>query len=277
MVNIPDDKKPLEKETPDEKPIEYSYDDVHKPTTEEIAENKEVPEEKPEKPEVKPEVKEEKPVVPEVKEEKPEDKIEADKLAEEISAKVAEKLIPQDEKTPQDKYDAFFDKIQKEKGRDPNWKELSQFNEDQAVATVLAKQKEETEARQAEEANIKKANEEFTKRFNSQIDEELDELYKSDNLTAIVDPNNPSDQGVMERKALFQAMLDTNAKRAAEGKDSILSISRIFHGYYTKPNAQPAGEEAPVSMGKGTPSDEGGEELDYAKDVHRPWSLFGKR
>jgi hypothetical protein len=74
-------------------------------------------------------------------------------------------------------------------------------------------------------------------------------------------------------------MLDTNAKRAVEGKDSILSIARIFYGgYYTKPNAQPAGESAPISMGKGTPaSGEEEQELDYNKDVKRPWSFFRKQ
>jgi hypothetical protein len=73
-------------------------------------------------------------------------------------------------------------------------------------------------------------------------------------------------------------MLETNQKRVAEGKDPITSVARIFYGgYYQKPNAQPAGEEAPISMGRGTPSSNEGEEtLDYIKDVRRPWSYFKK-
>lgn len=276
MDTIPLDPKPPEEKTP-----EYSYDDLHKEPIKNIAENKELPEEKPpepteeEKTKAEAEAKEKADLEAKAKEKEEEVAVKPEELAEDIGKRIAEKLAPE-KKVSKDKYDEFFDKVFAEKGREPNWKELSEFLENQAIERVASKQKEEAEARKKTEEDIKKANEEFTKRFNSQIDEELEELYKSGNLTAIKDPNNPSDQGVIERKALFQAMLDTNAKRVAESKDTILSLVRIFYGgYYTKPTAQPAGSEAPISMGKGTPaSSEGEQEINYVKDVRRPWSFF---
>lgn len=249
----------------------YTYDELHKDDIKDIA--TETPKE-----EVKEEVKEEpkEEVKPEVKEEvKP---VEPDKLAEEISTKVAEKLSPQEEKTEQDKYDEFFAKINKEKGRDPNWKELSKFNEEQAIIAIEKKQQEAQ--RIAEEARQQKAkaDEEYTKRFNAQIDEELDELYRQNKLSPIKDKSNPNDQGVIERKALFQAMLETNNKRVSEGKEPILSVTRIFNGYYTKPNAQPAGEDAPISLGKGAPSgNDEDEEIDYVKDIRNGFKGFFRR
>lgn len=256
-------------EVPEEKAPEYSYKEVHEEPIKEIAENEEIPEVKPE---VKPE---EKPVEPPKEEEV---EIKPEELVEEISTKVAEKLTPKEEKEVKDKYSEFFEKIKEEKGRDPNWIELSKFLEEQAVLRIEEKQKEAQKAQEKQREEEKKVNEAFTQRFNKQIDEELEELYKSGNLTPIKDKNNPNDQGVIERKALFQAMLDTNAQRAAEGKDTILSVARIFYGgYYTKPNAQPAGSEAPVSMGHGTPSSgEEEQEVDYLKDVKMPWSFFRK-
>ena len=260
--------------TPEETPT-YSNEDLHKESVEEIAKNTEIPEVTPE---VTPTVTPETPVTPTPPEEE-EIEIEPEQMIEEITNKVVEKMTPAEKEVAKNKYSEFFDKVKAEKGRDPNWIEVSQFLEDQAVERIKLEQKasEEAQVKAKEEEN--KATEAFTKRFNSQVDEELEELYKSGNLTAIKDAKNPNDQGVVERKALFQAMLDTNAKRANEGKDAILSIARIFYGgYYTKPSAKVAGEEAPISMGKGTPG--GGEdeqEIDYNKDIKKPWSFFQKK
>ncbi len=284
-IPTPPEQKPVEPkaEPPVEKTPTYSYDEVHKEPIKEIAENKELPKEKPPEP-----TEEEKAKEAEAKakadaeakakaeaeaKEKEEEAVAPEALAEDISKKIAEKLAPK-EKIEKDKYTEFFEKAKKEKGRDPNWIELSQFLEEQAVARVEKKQEEAKKVADKQKEEQDKANEEYTKRFNAQVNEELEELYKSGQLTEIKDKNSPSDQGVIERKALFQAMLDTNAKRTVEGKDQILSISRIFHNYYTKPSAQPAGENAPISMGKGTPAGEGEQELDYIKDIKKPWSFF---
>ena len=280
----PPEEKPVE--TPVEPPVEekepeYAYKDVHEKPVEEIAKNKEVPEVIPEpteeeKAKIAAEEKAKADEEAAKKAEEEEKAVAPEELAEDISQRIAEKLSPKEEEVAKDKYTEFFEKVKADKGRDPNWIELSQFLEEQAVLRVEQKQEEAKKEQEKQKEEETKATEAFTKRFNSQVDEELEELYKSRNLTPIKDSKNPSDQGVIERKALFQAMLDTNQKRAAEGKDAILSIARIFYGgYYTKPNAQPAGSEAPVSMGSGTPSSgENEQELDYNKDVKKPWSFF---
>jgi hypothetical protein len=262
----------------------FTNEEIKKQSFEEIAKNTEVPEVKvepteEEKAKVAAEAKAKADAEAAKKAEEEEQAVEPAELAEDISKRIAEKLSPREATVQKSKYDEFFEKTKAEKGREPNWIELSEFLEEQAVLRMEAKQKEvqETQAKQKEEEA--KVNEAFTKRLNSQIDEELEELYKSGGLSPIKDKNNPSDQGVLERRALFQAMLDTNAKRVAEGKDAITSVARIFHGgYYTKPSAKPAGEDAPISMGKGTPS--GGEEeqeVDYKEIHNKGWNLFGRK
>lgn len=268
-------------ETPvEEKPPEFANEDLKKQSFEEIAKNKEVPEVEPteeEKTKIAADEKAKADAEAAKKAEEEEKEIEPEELAEEISTKVAEKLTPKEEKEVKSKYDEFFEKVQADKGREPNWKELSEFLEEQAVLKVEQKQKVAKEAEDKRKEEENKATEAFTARFNKQLDEEIEELYKNGNLTPIKDKTNPNDQGVIERKALFQAMLDTNQKRATEGLDTILSISRIFYGgYYKKPNVQPPGAEAPVSMGQGTPAGEGEQELDYNKDIKKPWSWFKK-
>jgi hypothetical protein len=280
-TKVPPDNKPEEKEPT------YSYKDVHETPPKEIAANQEIPEEKPpetDEQKAEREAKEKADAEAKAKEEAKKEEVEIapEQMAEEIAAKAAEKLAEKQakkkEKTAKDKYTEFFEKTKKEKGREPTYIEYGKFLEEEAVKTIEAKQEKVEKDKQAEIEGQKKIDEEMAKRMNAQIDEELDELYKSGSLTPIKDPKNPSDQGIIERKALFQAMLDTNQQRATEGKPPILSVQRIFYGgYYTKPSAQPAGENAPVSMGQGTPANQGEEqEVDYVKDVHKPWNVFKK-
>jgi hypothetical protein len=147
-VNPPNSPNPPEV-TP-EKPPEYSYNDLHKEPIKDIADNKVVPEVKPAEPTAEEKAKIEADNKAKAEAEAKEEEIDIDKLSEDVAAKaaekVAEKLAPKEE-VAKDKYDEFFDKVQKEKGREPNWKELSQFLEDQAVVAIEGKQEE---ARKAE-------------------------------------------------------------------------------------------------------------------------------
>lgn len=279
MTKIQDDSPTTEapvEETPD-----YSYEEVHNKSAEEIVADK---------PEVAPEATEtpETPETPEVPEEKVEEPqepaIDPKQMVEDISNQVMEKLRASDEsknkvqEDVKDEYEKFAEKIQRETGRPPTWKEALEFVKESAVTEIKAEQEAE-QKRVAEQAeNDRKATEQIAKKLNAGIDEELEELYKRNELSPIKDKTNPSDQGVVERKALFQKMLDVNQERQAQGKDPILSVQRIFYGYYQKPSAQPAGEDAPVSMGKGSATaGEQTEELDYIKDVHsKDWNNFRK-
>ena len=227
---------------PDEK--EYSYNDLHKETTETIASNTELPKEPDKK------------VVEPVKEEKPAEKTEeldTNKLVEDVANKVVEKIAPPDEKKTEDQeYIDWANKFKEDEGKEPTWTDVAKHLKEEAIKAI--DEREALKAKQTEET--KKIADENEKRsietFNKIVDEDLEDLYTNKKLTPIADKNNPSDQGVVERKALFQKMLDVNTQRATEGKRPIYSIKEIFYEHYTKPNAQPAGVDAPISMGKGT-------------------------
>jgi hypothetical protein len=69
-----------------------------------------------------------------------------------------------------------------------------------------------------------------------------------------------------ERKELFKTMLDVNTERQKEGKAPIYSIKEVFYEHYKK-DKQPAGADAPISMGKGVnPPEE--KDINYA-EVHK--------
>jgi hypothetical protein len=264
---------------PEEKPAEYSYDELHKEEVKDIASNTEVPEEKsPEKP-----VEEKKSEVPE----KPEEVIDTSKLAEEVADKVVEKTKPPEEKpiekTEEEKYKEWANDFKTKEGKDPTWTDVATHLKEDAIKAIDDREAEKVrvaeETKKVAEENDKK----LTDNFNKIVDEDLDDLYKSNKLTPIKDKANPSDQGILERKALFNTMLEVNTERAKEGKRPIYSIKEIYYEHYTKPNAQPAGENAPISVGKGAPSSgEEEQELDYNKDVkNTTWgnlrAVFGKK
>ena len=76
-------------------------------------------------------------------------------------------------------------------------------------------------------------------------------------IPKIKDPNDPEDVGVKARIDLFKTMKEVNEDRVKNGKEPIISVNRIFNNYY-KPKTQPAGSDAPVSMGRGSaPVNEG--------------------
>jgi len=254
--------------------LKYNYEEIHDKPLDEIVDDKvveEEPKEPPKEPEKEPE-KTEPPKEPE----RIDANIDPEKLAEDIASKLAEKNEPLvEEKTDQEEYQDWADKFKEESGKEPTWTDVASYLKEEAVQELErrqeAKQKAEAEDRQAKAEAEKVRVEEF----NKIVDEDLDDLYKAEKLTPIKDKDNPSDQGLLERKALFQAMLETNQKRVAENKRPIYSIKEIYYEHYTKPSAQPAGEDAPISLGKGTTSSDNEQEIDYAKDVHnKPWSWF---
>lgn len=265
MDDIPKD--PIE-ETPEET---LDYNEVHNKSAQELSETPEEIVEEP-KEEIKEEPKEEAPVE--------EPKVDPAKMADEIAKKVTENLMPENKETAKeeakDKYEEFFNKVKTEKGREPNWKEVSKFIQEQTLESIKQERLEEQKIQEERKEQENKVTKELSDRFNATLDEELQEMYDKGELTPIKDKNNPSDQGVIERQSLFAKMLEVNKQREAEGKPIIMSISRIKYGYWTKPSAQPAGENAPVSMGRGSASvGEESQEIDYVKDVQgKKWSSF---
>jgi len=214
-------------------------------------------------------------VEPKVEEPK-EEVIDADEMAKSIAEKVREELKSKEEITQEtkDKYDELVAKLEKE-GKEPSWKDVAKLIKEEAIEEIKQERIREQEEIEKHREEERKVTEKLTEKFNANLDEELEEMYKSGELTPIKDQKNPSDQGVIERKSLFQTMLTVNQERAAQGKEPIMSLARIRYSYWTKPTAQPAGADAPISMGKGGPSsDEPDEEIDYNRDVKKSWASF---
>lgn len=236
---------------------------------------------------------EEKRVVPEDKEEQKVEKeteIDEDQLTDKISKRVADTLVKQLTGTadkPADSEDQELVSPWKKEGRNPvdydeitEWavKKIEILSERRQEAERKAKEEQEALTAQQQE-ELKKYQEEQNKAFNQVIDDELDELYTNNKLPRIKDKDDPKDIGVIARRALFQTMLDVNEKRRAEGKQPIMSVSRIFHTYYKQPSLQPAGADAPISMGQGSAEATDPDEYSYTdlKKDQRKWGFFRLR
>ena len=187
----------------------------------------------------------------------------------------AEKAAQEAQPTDKEKeYLDWEDQFKKQNSRPPTYQEALTFVTQQAVAEIEAKQeakaKEETERLEAQ----KQEEQENEKKLNEFIDDELSELYNSNKLTRIKDPNNPSDPGVIERKELFATWQQVNAERTKNGQPLISSPIRIFDFYYKKPVTQVPGADAPV-MGNKAPATPPSQEQSYSyQDLKRPWSFF---
>lgn len=261
-----------DEEKPVEEPQELDYvKDIQNKDTREILEEK-PPEPKEEAPV------EEKPVMEEPKQPS------VSEVAEEAARKVLEEQRVQEEAkkepepTEQEKvYTEWQEKFTKENSRPPTYLEAMEFVEERAVEKIEARQKaKEVEAQEVINQQ-QKAQEDERKRINTFVDDEMADLYAAGKLTKIVDPNNPSDQGVVERKALFEAWQEVNTKRRAEGKPEIISATRIHEFYYKKPSAQPAGQDAPIAGAQNSGVPPVGEEMDYREIHNKPFSWFRKR
>lgn len=248
----------------------YTHKDLESQSIREIAEGQEPP--KPVEPEAPQE-----PETPAPPVETPQLTAEeiAKKTADELEARAKEDVPAEPEPTAKEKiYLEWEKKFETDNKRPPTYLEALSFVEEQAVATIQERQEQAAREQQEKDAQALKQKEETDKQVNSIVDDELNDLYNANKLTKIKDPNNPADQGVVERKALFDTWQQINTQRAAEGKPPIYSATRIYEFYYKKPNAQPAGANAPVagSAGSATPPSE---EQSYTyQDIKKPWQFF---
>lgn len=162
-------------------------------------------------------------------------------------------------KAEKDKYQAIAEEFYEKNGRNPTWHELIPFIVEEAKTSL--KQEQEMKAKEEEDRQkqMKEYQKQQTDKFNKDIDDQLNDLYASNKLPQIKDPNDPNDLGVVARRALFQKMMEVNQGRVKDGKSPIYSLKEIFYEHYTPPNRQPAGADAPISIGRGgsAPKSEG--------------------
>lgn len=266
----------------------YNYKNIQDESMREIAENEEAPQEK-EAPEEKAEDKpEEQPQRPEPKEEKEDPQKMADAIAEAVLEKQRQAQESQQQEhiqkevdDPKAEYRKIAKEFQEKEGRPPTWDELTVKIEERTIKKVEERQAQrEKEALEAQETQRKQESDNQVA-LSKYIEEEMEELYSAGNLTRIKDANNPTDQGVLERRSLFQQMANVNMKRAQQGLDLISSPIRIatMTGWQ-KPQAQPAGEDAPIAGNEQSAKKGDPQQIDYYKDVHqergKPWDFFRK-
>lgn len=205
------------------------------------------------------------------------DKFKADIVAE------LDKRIPgtkQEKEEVKEKKDALEEYLAKAKaeGRNPTWSEairvVAEIGSNQAYERIKAEQAaekakadEEAKTQQETAAAVQKQQEEYQAYLNKNIDEDLSDLYSLGKLTRIQNPEDPNDSGVKQRKALFQAMFDLNTKRAAEGKRPVTSVKEVYYEHFEDPLKQPAGANAPVSIGKGSIAPDDNSKYSYW-DIH---------
>lgn len=258
----------------------YSYDELQKESLRQIASNTDEPNKAP-KEEPTPEEKPEEPPV-----EEPEVPLEdfAKQVAEETTQKVLERQRLEAEeaakkeqeaavKDPKEEYQEIVKEFQEKEGRAPTWDELAVKIEERTIEKLTARQQAEAKRIQDEQEAQQKQQTTEQQQLDSHIDDELEDLYRTNKLTRIKDPSNPSDPGVIERKSLFQAMYDVNKQRQATGKELIASPIRVAEFYWKRPVQQP-GADAPVSGNKASGQSTDQEQEYSYTDLKKPWSFF---
>lgn len=265
--------EPQENQLVDTTP-EYSHEDLKKESFRDIASNTEIPDEP----------KEETPI----EEQKEEPKVEFDeekykKIADEAAVRAADEVerrrveaekANEEPKEAKTEYQEIVDEFTDREGRTPTWDELAVKIEERTIEKIEARQVEKTQAEIQEKETQRKTYEEEQKRIDVFVDDEMAELYKHQKLTPIREKDNPSDQGVVERKSFFKQWGDVNTQRRNEGKPEILSATRIYEYYYKKPSAQPAGYDAPIAGNRGSTISPTQEQEYSNADLKKPWSFF---
>lgn len=187
--------------------------------------------------------------------------------AEEAANKILERFTGVKEK--KDEKDQELVSPWAKEGRNPkDYEEIADWAVAKKAILDERSYKEYQELTTKEQAAKQKATEEQEKSFLAFVGSELNELYSLKELPTIKDTNDPKDPGVVATNELLQAMATVNADRASKGEPLIYSINKIYHHFYKPSNRQPAGADAPVSMGSrnSRQSDSDDSKFVYARD-----------
>lgn len=182
-----------------------------------------------------------------------------------------------EQKKTVDEWEDFAKNTWEKAGRNPTYKEALQFVKEQTKKEIFDEQKKAADdqlAKQKQQEDFQKNQEQ---QINAFVAKELNELYEDKKLPRIKDINDPKDPGKIARDALLQQMVQINTKLLQEGKPPEYSIYKIYTKYYKAPNQQPAGADAPVSMGgnkTGNPEEEN--QINYFRDIKKKsfWQIF---
>ena len=164
---------------------------------------------------------------------------------------------------------ASYEEIAAESKRIAKLETLAEIDAREAQRTQQAEAQRKQEEERAN--SVQKQQEEFNKQLQSEMDLDLNDLYSGNKLPKIADANNPNDEGILARNALFQAGIQVNQERATKGLPPIRSIKLIYYEHYKAPGQQPAGANAPV-MGNAAPPanpNPSDDEYNWARDHNK--------
>lgn len=254
----------------------YTNEQLHNESIRDIAGNTQEP--TPPAPEPTPEPVKETPAIDEEAAKRIADEAVSQALAkqEEERAHVeAEAKAAEAARTPQEDAYAQWEKAlwEKEK-RQPTYVEALNFVKDQAKSEIKSEQEQAVKAAEDERVRREQETAANNKQLDAIIDDELGDLYNAGKLTRVKDATNPSDQGVVERQALFKKWSEVNTERRSKGLPDILSATRIYEFYFQKPSAQPPGADAPVQGNRGSATPPSSQQEYSYQDLKKPWSFF---
>ena len=155
-----------------------------------------------------------------------------------------ETLAPQEK----DDYDKFVDDYTEKNGKAPEWKQVSMFLEERAVQRIKDEQKAETEAAKKAEDDLK-ATQEATATENFKVWQgQLQEMEDKGMLPKMEKPEE-GDEGFDARVRLY-----ANMQASWKTGTPITNLYEVYTKFYKAEAArgkQPAGGDAPVSLGSG--------------------------
>lgn len=208
--------------------------------------------------------KEEKPPI--VEEKAPEEKIDVKEVAREAAEKATEQLkkeideIKGQNLTKKEEKDAIEEAKTRwdKEGRNPkDYNEIVDEAEERAFNRMQKFLDEKDVKKAEEEAQKTKAQKEAEEnnktaieRAQENLSNEIKELEEGGYIPKVTDENNPDDEGVVTRKALFQKGLEINNDRISKGLPPENSIAKVFFMHFKGATTQPAGADAPVSGNK---------------------------
>lgn len=164
--------------------------------------------------------------------------------------------------TEKDDYDTFVDEYAaKNGGKAPEWKEVAMFLEDRAVKRVKDEQKTQVElAKQAE--SQAKAQQEAVANENFKIwQSQLEDMESKEMLPKMEKPV-VGDAGFDARVQLYGHMQGTWKTQAPS-----TNLWEVYAKFYKPQSKQPAGADAPVSMGDSGGMEDESKEYTYA-EIH---------
>lgn len=174
-----------------------------------------------------------------------------------------------------DEYQVWADKLFKETGEAPDWKQAAEFIKEKAKSEIRAEQDKATQEAKVEQDKQAQAQQTEQTRVNTYVDKQLDDLYASNRMPKVRNAEDPNDIGITVRKALLEQAMKVNKDLVDKGLPT-KTIKEVFYEDFKSPARQPAGAEAPISAGRGAASHDNEQELDYVRDVKGGNSVVDK-